>query len=230
MSKTMNNVLQAVGLVIGMALIGYTSSTVLEAAASITGLLSVWLTARANIWAWPTGLVSVVCFFYIFMDVKLYADMTLQVFFFVLSIYGWVVWLSGRGNAKVRPTTRMTGRLAIVLIVFLIAATAGWGYALDGYTDAAVPYLDAFIAVLSLIAQYLLSRKVLESWYGWIAVDVLSIGMYAYKGLDAVATLYVIFLGIAIYGLVGWRREYTALYGKTQPPTPTQGEGGGIRV
>jgi nicotinamide mononucleotide transporter len=208
----MNKWLSLVGLLAGVGLIGFTSSTVLEAVASITGLISVWLTAREHIWAWPTGLVSVVCFFYIFYDVKLYADMTLQLFFFVLSVYGWIVWLSGRGGAKVRPTARIAGRTALGLGFLLVVATVGWGYALHQYTDASVPYLDAFIAVTSIMAQYLLSRKILECWYGWIAVDVLSIGMYAYKGLDAVAILYVIFLCIAVSGLLGWRKQYITLH------------------
>ncbi|WP_409342749.1 nicotinamide riboside transporter PnuC [Paenibacillus sp. MBLB4367] len=185
-----------------------TSSTPLEIVASATGLLSVWWTARQNIWCWPVGLISVVCFFFMFYEVKLYADMTLQIFFFALSIQGWVVWLTKRGAASVRPTTRITGRLGLWLAVFLIAATGGWGYWLANHTDASIPYMDAFVAILSIAAQFLLSAKKLESWYFWIAVDVLSIGMYAYKELYTFSFLYVIFLGIAIAGLVGWKREF----------------------
>lgn len=196
-------------LMIAMLVVAYyTSSTPLEIVATTTGLLSVWLTARENIWSWPIGLVNVACFFYMFYEVKLYADMTLQVFFFFLSVYGWIIWLTKRGGGKVRPTKRISIRLAVTLAILLVAATGGWGYVLERFTDASIPYVDAFIATLSVIAQYLLSSKVLESWYGWIAVDVLSIGMYAYKGLGALTFLYVIFLGIAIAGLLGWKQQF----------------------
>ncbi|MGO4541861.1 nicotinamide riboside transporter PnuC [Paenibacillus sp. 2TAB19] len=194
-------------LIIMLGIAYYTSTTTLEVVATTTGLLSVWLTAREKIWAWPIGLVNVACFFYMFYEMKLYADMTLQVFFFILSIYGWVIWLTKRNGAKVRPTRRITPRLAGILLVALFAGTGIWGYVLSTYTDASIPYPDAFIAMLSLIAQMLLSYKILENWYCWIVVDVLSVGMYLYKGLNMLAFLYVIFLCIAISGLITWKKQ-----------------------
>lgn len=197
------------GLLAAMLAVAYlTSSSALEIAATVTGLLCVWLTARENIWAWPIGLVNVVCFFYMFWEVKLYADMTLQVLFFILSVYGWLIWLTKRGTAKVRPTKRIDPRLTGFLLVFLLAVTWAWGTFLKTYTDASIPYADAFIATLSVIAQYLLSYKVLENWYAWIAVDILSVAMYLYKGLDAVACLYLIFLGIAVMGFISWKKQW----------------------
>ncbi|GLX65722.1 nicotinamide riboside transporter PnuC [Paenibacillus glycanilyticus] len=191
-----------------LAVAYYTSSSAIEIAATTTGLAAVWLTAKEKLWTWPISLVNVACFFYMFLDVKLYADMTLQVFFFVLSIYGWVVWMTRREGAAVRPTRSWTPRMAVLLLGFLVVFTAAWGYLLERHTDASIPYLDAFIATLSLVAQFLLSYKILQSWYFWIVVDVLSIGMYFYKELYATSFLYVIFLGIAILGLVEWKREY----------------------
>ncbi|SFI30836.1 nicotinamide mononucleotide transporter [Paenibacillus sp. UNC496MF] len=187
-----------------------TSSSALEIAATTTGLLSVWLTARENIWAWPVGLANVACFFYMFEDAKLYADMTLQVFFFALSLYGWAAWLTGRGAAKVRPTRSLAPKRAALLGVLLVAVTLLWGFVLKAYTDASIPYADALIATLSLIALYLFSSKVLQNWLCWIAVDVLSIGMYAYKALYALAFLYVVFLAIAVAGHLSWKRAYDA--------------------
>ncbi|MNI73189.1 Nicotinamide riboside transporter PnuC [compost metagenome] len=143
-----------------------------------------------------------------FYEVRLYADMTLQVFFFVLSLYGWYIWLTKRGNAAVRPTKRVTRSQIISLMIVLVAVTGGWGYLLSEFTDASIPYADALIATLSLIAQYLLSSKVLENWLIWIVVDVLSIGMYMYKELYTLAFLYLIFLGIATAGWLGWKKEH----------------------
>lgn len=197
-----------------LAIAWLTSSTTLEIVATTTGLLSVWFTARQNIWAWPIGLVNVGCFFFMFLEVKLYADMILQVVFFVLSIYGWIVWLTKREGAKVRPTRSIRTGLAVTLGVLAVAVTLIWGYLLHTRTDASIPYVDAFIATLSLIAQYLLSSKILQNWLVWIAVDVLSIGMYAYKELYALTFLYVIFLGIATSGYISWRREFRMAQGR----------------
>lgn len=191
-----------------LAIAWLTSSTTLEIVATTTGLLCVWLTARQNIWAWPIGLVNVGCFFFMFLEVKLYADMMLQVVFFILSVYGWIVWLTKREGAKVRPTRSLKPPLAVSLGILAVAVTLAWGYLLHTYTDASIPYADAFIATLSLIAQYLLSSKILQNWIVWIAVDVLSVGMYAYKELYSLAFLYLIFLGIATSGYISWRRDY----------------------
>ncbi|QGR00058.1 nicotinamide riboside transporter PnuC [Paenibacillus psychroresistens] len=197
------------GLLAIMLIIAYfTASTALEIVATTTGLLSVWLTTRESIWCMPMGLINVACFFCSFYDAKLYADMTLQVFFFVLGIWGWYVWLTKRYTAKVRPTKRIEAKMIILLSILIIAGTGGWGYLLTEYTDASIPYADAFIAILSVIAQFLLSSKVLEHWLVWIVVDVLSIGMYFYKGLDTIAFLYIIYLFIAIAGWFGWKNGY----------------------
>ena len=132
----------------------------------------------------------------------------LQVIFFVLSVYGWIMWLTNREGTKVRPTRKITPRLTLFLSLLFVTVTLLWGYILQTYTDASIPYADALIATLSIIAQYLLSSKVLENWLLWIAVDVMSVAMYAYKDLYAVAFLYLIFLFIAIAGYIGWKREF----------------------
>ncbi|MFD0696190.1 nicotinamide riboside transporter PnuC [Paenibacillus sp. GCM10027628] len=197
-----------------VAIAVYTSSSTLEIVATTTGLLSVWLTARENIWAWPVGLVNVGCFFFMFGEAKLYADMTLQVFFFILSVYGWMIWLTKREGYKVRPTRKITFRLALILGILFVGFTILWGYVLKTFTDASIPYADALIATLSIVAQYLLSSKVLENWLCWIAVDVMSIAMYAYKDLYAVAFLYLIFLLIATAGYISWKRDLLHVDGR----------------
>lgn len=186
----------------------YLSASPLEMLATLTGLLCVWLTTKENIWCWPIGLINVGCFFFMFYEAKLYADMTLQVIFFILSIQGWVIWMTKRQHADVRPTKKIPSSMTAVLSVVLIVVTISWGYVLAQYTDASIPYLDAFIATLSIIAQYLLSSKILENWYVWITVDVLSVGMYFYKDLYSVAFLYTVFLVIAVSGMVSWKRTY----------------------
>lgn len=194
---------------IGFTLVAYfTNSSFLEVSASLFGLVCVYLAARENIWTYPTGIVNIILFCVIFYNAKLYADMTLQIMFFVLSIYGWIYWLRNRGNYSVRPTTKLTTKGWILVIVLTPLLAYGWGHLLHQFTDASVPYLDAFIATLSVVAQVLLSSKKLENWYLWIIVDVLSIGLYWYKGLHTISFTYFIFLIICIVGVVEWRKQY----------------------
>jgi nicotinamide mononucleotide transporter len=192
--------------------IGYfTSSSTVELISAVTGLLCVWLAARENIWTYPIGLINIACFMWIFYDVKLYADFTLQIIFAILSVMGWVVWLTKRQGKDVRPTTQLNGSGWSLVAIATVVITALWGVVLQRYTDASIPYVDAFIATLSVIAQWLLSKKVLQNWHLWIAVDVLSVGMYFYKGLNLIGILYIVFLINAIYGLMEWRKSYAKI-------------------
>lgn len=195
--------------VVAMVAVAYfTSASWIEITAAVTGLLCVWLNAKENIWNYPIGYINVACFMWMFWDAKLYADFTLQIFFAVLMAIGWYTWLTKRQGNAVRPTKKIDG-IHFGLIVLSILILGGlWGLALHAWTDASIPYLDATIAMASIMAQFLLSRKILQNWLIWIVVDVFSIGMYWYKGLHLTAYLYVMFLLIAIQGYVEWRRNY----------------------
>lgn len=194
-------------LLVFTALAFYLNSGWMEITASVTGLICVWLNAKENIWGYPVGIINLSLFFIIFYQVNLYADATLQVVFLILSIYGWVVWLTKREGQAVRPTRSMTKNEVIGLFVGVILVTGAWGYGLHLYTDASIPYADAFIASMSIFAQFFLSRKVLQNWLIWIAVDVLSVGMYLYKGLPLIAFTYFVFLIICIFGYVKWKKD-----------------------
>jgi nicotinamide mononucleotide transporter len=182
----------------------------LEIAGAVTGLLCVWLTVKENMWNWPIGTVNILFFLVMFFQVKLYGDMILQVVFLVLQIYGWWYWLQNRGKRDVRPTTRITrGHLALVSV----AGLAAWvilGWFLASQTDASVPWIDSLTTAFSLVAQWLLGRKILENWHFWIACDVIDVGIYAYKGLYVTTGLYVVFTVLAIKGYLDWKRAMEA--------------------
>ncbi len=190
-----------------------------ELAATLFGLACVWLTVRQNIWCWPTGLIMVVLYIYIFFQAKLYSDMGLQVVYVFMQIYGWYHWVyGGKDDNAELPVTRLSmTRLAMWGAVGL-AGIAGLGFAMDTYTDADLAYWDAATTVLSLIAQWLLAKKVLESWGFWIVVDVLAVGVYATKGLYLTTGLYAVFLGLAIAGLVAWLKSYRQTMGAPAAP------------
>lgn len=178
-----------------------------EIIGTILGLVSVWLTVRQNIWCWPTGLLMVALYAVVFFQAKLYADAGLQVVYFVLQIYGWYEWLRGgkmRGKLNV---TRIRLRLGVALAVTAVTATALMGHLLATKTDAALPYWDSTATVLSLIAQWMLARKIIENWLVWITVDLLSIGIYAAKALYPTMALYAAFLALAALGWIEWRKS-----------------------
>ena len=178
-----------------------------EIAATIFGLLCVWLTVKQNIWCWPTGLVMVVLYIFIFYEAKLYSDVILQVFYIFVQFYGWYYWLHGGKNRSEVPVTKMTKTALTVWTLIGIVGTLGWGYFMNRFTDASIPYGDAFTTVISIVAQWLMAKKVLESWWYWIAVDVVAVGVYFVKGLYLTTGLYAVFLGLAIAGYIAWRKS-----------------------
>jgi nicotinamide mononucleotide transporter len=169
-----------------------------------TGIACVWLTARQRISNWPVGLLNNAFFFLLFWWAKLYGDATLQGIFAVLGVYGWWAWARGSGESA--PVRRCRAWEWAVLVPATAAATvfaAGW---LARHTDSPVPRWDATVLCLSLAATYAQARKILESWWLWIAVDVLSVPLYLIRGLYPTAALYALFLGLCVVGLRAWAR------------------------
>ena len=206
-----------------------------EVTAVVFGLAWVFLTIRQSIWSWPTGLVQVVLYIWIFKQARLYSDMVLHVIYVPMQLYGWYHWLAGarREHAPKLPIRRITPRAALIWLTISAAAIALDGYIMRRYFDAALPYWDAAIAVLSLVAQYFLARKVLENWILWIAIDVIAIGVYWAKDIKLTAGLYAVFLSLAIVGLITWARAHrtsnrgattgSELQPTTRIPSPTPG-------
>jgi nicotinamide mononucleotide transporter len=181
----------------------------LEITAVVFGLLSVIFTIRQNIWCWATGLVNVILYILIFYRAALYSDVVLQVIYVPLQLYGWYHWVYGNRNGANPdlPVTRLTSFAACIWTAVAANLIAIDGYIMHRFFNAALPYWDAAIAVLSLIAQYLLARKVLENWMIWIAVDILALGVYTAKGLYLTTGLYGVYLVLATFGLIAWLKS-----------------------
>jgi nicotinamide mononucleotide transporter len=135
--------------------------------------------------------------------------MGLQVVYAVLSVYGWYEWLYGGENRTELHVTRTGPRLAALLTLIALSGSALLGTLLRHTTDAALPFMDSFLSSTSLVAQWMMTRKKLENWLVWIAVDVLYVGMFIFKGLYLTAGLYAVFLALAVRGYVDWRRSMT---------------------
>ncbi len=171
---------------------------------SIFGFVSIWLTVRAHVWCWPTGIVSIVLLLVTYASARLYGDVLTYLVLLTLSIWGWIEWVR-RGPSgtplQVRRATAATRALAWGAVV---AGTPLMGFLFARYTDAALPYWDSLVTVLALVAQVLLARKLLENWVFWIVSDVVAIGVYVAKGLYVVAGLYVAYLVFCVLGYREW--------------------------
>jgi nicotinamide mononucleotide transporter len=182
-----------------------------EPLAVLTGIACVALTVRQRISNWPIGILSSALFLVLFLTAGLYADSLLQVAYIGLGLYGWRHWLTGGPRRDDLPVTAASPRLRFALILGAVAGTLAFGAFLDGATDSTVPYPDAATTVLSLVAQLLLTRKLVETWPVWIfGVNVPYIAIYLYKGLAMTAALQVVYIALSIAGWAAWRRSMAA--------------------
>ena len=181
----------------------------LEFWGATTGLWDVWLCMKEDIKNFPVGLLNITIFFFMFWNQKLFGSAVLQIFFFILSIWGWRVWLSGLRNTKEVTTSHdMLVTEGLIAAIVGCIGTYYFGKYLATTGDPS-PYLDAALAVFSVIAQYFMSKKVVQCWYIWISIDVVSIWVYSHANLYITAGLYFVFLCMCIKGLYDWKHEPT---------------------
>jgi nicotinamide mononucleotide transporter len=178
-----------------------------EAIGVLFGIVSVYLLARQQIWGWPFGLVNVALFIVVFYDARLYADAALQVVYVALCLYGWRTWLAGgRGERPLAPT-RAPRRAVISSLALGGVSSLVIGVTIGRHTDASLPWVDAATTSFSLVAQWMQTRKWIETWWLWIVVDIVYVGMYVMKALYLTAGLYLVFLVLAGLGLVEWQKS-----------------------
>jgi len=175
----------------------------------VTGILYVILEVRQNRLLWPLGLVTSAAYVYIFFSGKFYADMSLQVYYVLISIYGWYYW--SRGVTKLEkgelPVVRISRMQLIILSVTFALSWAGIYLLLDHFTDSTVPVGDSFTTALAIVATWMLTRKIIEQWFLWIVANIVSMALYLYKGLYPTVILYAVYTGMAVYGYMEWKRS-----------------------
>lgn len=174
-----------------------------------------YLSVRENIWLWVTGFLTSFFYLVIFFDERLYADMGLQVYYLVISVYGWFAWKWGRqksGHEKMPIRSldiRMSAKLlGIGLIIYMLVVSALLKLpAVINIGGSDLPYWDAFTTTGGIVATWMLARKMIEHWLVWIVVDLVSSGMYFYKGLEVTVVLYLVYTLVAIIGYREWFRK-----------------------
>ncbi|BBO35610.1 nicotinamide riboside transporter PnuC [Lacipirellula parvula] len=203
----------AAALAVTMALLG--RATWLEAASFVTGTVCVWLTVKESVWNFPIGLLNVATFSVVFFQSRLFADAGLQIIYFILGVVGWRLWLRGGANRTTLRISRSSHRELLLTAIFAACCTLGL-WRLLHHAGGSASFWDALTTSLSLVSQWLLNRKRLESWAGWILVDAIYVPLYVYKELYLTALLYAIFLAMAVMGWRAWQRTHRESAAETE--------------
>ena len=180
-----------------------------ELLGAILGILYIRFSIKQNILTWPTGLLSSLLYVLVFYKSGLYAAMSLQLYYVVISFYGWYFWLKGKTqNDKTLVSVRATtGKMWIKIIMSTIFIYAAILFVLIGYSDSDVPYLDSLTTTLSIVATWMLAKKYIENWLIWIFVDFVSTGLYMYKNLWPTVILFLVYTIMAVFGYFEWKKN-----------------------
>lgn len=171
--------------------------------------ISIVLAGRNNVHSWWIGIVGCSMFALLFYDVQLYADVALQLFFILTCIAGWVQWLRGAGGEPL-PITSASVKTVGYLALGGVAATVAYGLMLREFTDAYAPFIDSAVLAFSVIAQFLLMGRRIETWPVWLLVNTISVPLYASRGLYLTAVLYAAYWVNALVSWWWWNRQMKA--------------------
>ncbi len=189
-------------------MIDYIIDNWLEIFGTITGLLYLFLSIKQNILLWPLGIATSLAYIIVFYNSKFYADMSLQVYYVAISIFGWYLWVFGKrpkGSYSL-PVKRLSKTLMVILLINSFVLFLVIAFLLIEYTDSPLPYWDSFTTALSIVATWMLAKKIIEHWLIWIVVDFISLGLYIYKDLIITAFLFFVYAVMAYVGYVEWRK------------------------
>ncbi len=185
------------------------SNHYIEVFGALTGILYVILEIRQSIWLWPLGIITSSVYIWVFFTSKFYADMGLQTYYVFISIYGWYWWMRGgekKYDREALPVTGISMKLAAILAAVFIILFALIYFILVRYTDSPLPMGDAFTTALSIVATWMLARKIIEHWILWLVADLVSMALYIYKGLYPTVVLFAVYTVMAVIGYNEWRK------------------------
>ncbi|MGM0626173.1 MAG: nicotinamide riboside transporter PnuC [Bacteroidota bacterium] len=196
-----------------MVLWDWLAGNYFELAAALLGVVSIFLQIKQNHFYWLVALVMVSMYIYVYYEARFYADMSLQIYYVIVSIYGWLHWVFGNNKRKTKedekklPVSKLKRKEWLLSIAASITLFFIIWYILDKFTDSPVPIGDAFTTALSFVATWMLARKLIENWLFWIVVDVVATGLYVYKGLYPTAALFLFLSVMAFIGYFAWRKD-----------------------
>jgi nicotinamide mononucleotide transporter len=187
--------------------IGFLRTSVIEIIAVIFGLFCVWSMKKESILAYPFGIVNVLIYVFICFTAKLYAYAGINIFYAVMSGYGWYVWSRKNDKDETIRITRLSKNALILNILAIIGFFIILRNLLVSLTDSVVPTWDAFTTAIYIIGMWLLARKKLENWIAWIIGDAISIVLFAYEKLYFSSFQFLVFTIIAVLGYIEWKRK-----------------------
>jgi nicotinamide mononucleotide transporter len=184
----------------------------LEAAGVFFSVLYLVLAIRENLWCWPAAFLSSALTVVVMFGARLYSEAALNVFYAAMAVYGYYQWRYGAraSGAAELPISVWPLRTHAVAIGGSVALSAALGWLLHTHTDAALPYVDAFVTVSSVVTTYMVARKILENWLYWLVVDGISLWLYVQRELYFYAGLFALYLVLVVIGLIRWHRDWRA--------------------
>ena len=188
------------------------SLPLVEAMGAFLSVLYLVLAIRENLWCWPAAFLASVLTVVVMFGARLYSEAALNVFYAAMAVYGWYQWRYGGRvhGARELPIGVWPLKIHALAIGGSLALSAVIGWLMSRHTDAAYPYLDAFVTVSSVVTTYMVARKILENWLYWLVVDSLSLYLYAQRGLNFYVGLFALYLVLVVIGFVRWRRDWRA--------------------
>lgn len=182
----------------------------LEILGTVVGIIYLVFEYRASIYLWIAGIIMPAIYIFVYFNAGLYADFAINVYYLLAAVYGLIIWkwgrLSTRDNTGGIKISHLSIKKWIPLCTIFIIAWLGIAYILANYTNSDVVWIDSFTTALSIVGMWMLAHKYVEQWLVWIAVDVVSAGLYVYKDLHFTAVLYAVYAIIAIFGYRKWKK------------------------
>jgi nicotinamide mononucleotide transporter len=192
-------------------LFNWASQHWVEISGAVLGVTYVILSIKQNVRTWLMGLLSSALYIYVFLESGFYADMTLQIYYVWISIYGWILWAGGKQTDHGKETLQVTTtskKISLILVVISLLLWALIWIFLKQFTNSPVPIGDSFITSLSIVATWMLARKKIEHWLVWIIVDLVSLILFIFKGLYPTTILYAIYTLASVWGYIEWKKDF----------------------
>ncbi|MBP3548289.1 MAG: nicotinamide mononucleotide transporter [Alistipes sp.] len=182
-------------------------SSILQIVGTTLGLIYLWLEYKANIWVWVVSALMAITHGTLYLNSGIYADAAMQLYYLLAAIYGLVVWKRNSKDEKSGSIKHTPVRWILPLVAVYAVLHVVIYFVLTQFTDSSVPFLDSMSTALCVVATWMLSRKLVEQWLVWLVVDMISVGLYFYKGIPLTALLYTLYCVLAVAGYMRWRRE-----------------------
>ena len=189
----------------------------IEGLAVSTGLASVWFSVKERIWVYPIGLISVSIYVYLSFIYGIYADMGINIYYVLMSIYGWYRWLQPSESGAAKEITRNSGKEWLLSIVLFLLSWVILFVILQRFTDSEIPLWDSLTTSLAIVGMWLMAEKKVEHWLFWIATDLLSIPLYYYKNLLLTSGQFFVFTILAVIGWLQWNKSLSSRNQNSKP-------------